>query len=153
IDLNPAGREQTKKRRPTLPMCSALVPWIATVKSGPLVHFRGTAIAKINKSWRGMTAAAAINIRRQGARAARSWRRRGNRSAPAGVITTAARNAAAIQEIVPYTVRHTIGTEMAARGVPALEIAGFLGHDMPNMKTTSRYIKVRPEYLRHALEA
>jgi len=56
-------------------------------------------------------------------------------------------------DVVPYSVRHTIATEMRARGVPELEIAGFLGHSMPNFRTTGRYAKYAPDYLGKAASA
>ena len=58
--------------------------------------------------------------------------------------------------VTAYTVRHSIATEMAARGVPELEIAAILGHGMPNIRTTGRYVHVAPDRLvnaRNALEA
>src|SRR5688572_29703751 len=39
IDLNPAGRARTKKRRPVVPMASALRPWIEC-GSDHLVSYR-----------------------------------------------------------------------------------------------------------------
>lgn len=40
IRLNPAGRAQNKKRRPTLPICDALLPWL---RRGPVVESAPTA--------------------------------------------------------------------------------------------------------------
>ncbi|MFM9937531.1 MAG: tyrosine-type recombinase/integrase, partial [Novosphingobium sp.] len=48
-------------------------------------------------------------------------------------------------DVTSYTIRHTIATEMAARGVPELEIAAIMGHRMPNSRTTGRYLHVAPE--------
>ncbi|MFT8247331.1 tyrosine-type recombinase/integrase [Roseomonas sp. BN140053] len=56
-------------------------------------------------------------------------------------------------EVVPYAIRHTIATEMRARGVPELELAGFLGHLMPNIRTTGRYTHVAPDHLARARAA
>ena len=65
-----------------------------------------------------------------------------------------ARDAAGLDlEVVPYAIRHTIATELRARGVPELELAGFLGHSMPNIRTTGRYTHVAPDHLAHALAA
>lgn len=52
ITLNPAGRDQTKKRRPTIAIPDFLVPVIESVPAGPLVTYKGSAIQKINLSWR-----------------------------------------------------------------------------------------------------
>lgn len=57
------------------------------------------------------------------------------------------------EEVVPYAIRHTIATEMRARGVPELELAGFLGHVMPNIRTTGRYTHVAPDHLSRAKTA
>jgi len=56
-------------------------------------------------------------------------------------------------EVVPYTIRHTIPTEMARRGVPPVEIAAWMGHSLPNFRTTARYTHVSPEYLANARQA
>ena len=61
------------------------------------------------------------------------------------------RKAAGLDEsVVPYAIRHTIATELRARGVPELEIAGLLGHHLPNFRTTGRYAKYAPDYLSHS---
>lgn len=56
-------------------------------------------------------------------------------------------------DVTATTVRHTIATEMAHRGVPPLEIASFLGHRMPDFRTTGRYVHVSPDYLAKARAA
>ncbi|GLV24173.1 hypothetical protein TomTYG45_06150 [Sphingobium sp. TomTYG45] len=64
------------------------------------------------------------------------------------------RDAAGLDEdVVPYTIRHTIPTEMARRGVPPVEIAAWMGHSLPNFRTTARYTHVAPEYLAAARKA
>ena len=66
----------------------------------------------------------------------------------------AAREAACLsQEIVPYTVRHTMATELITRGVPEIEVASLMGHAMPNLRTTGRYVHVRPDFLANAKQA
>ncbi len=55
--------------------------------------------------------------------------------------------------VVPYAVRHTVATELRARGVPEMELAGVLGHVMPNVRTTGRYAKFRPDYMGQARRA
>ncbi len=65
-----------------------------------------------------------------------------------------AREAAGLgADVVPYTIRHTIATELRARGVPELELAGQLGHAMPNFRTTGRYAKYAPNHLSAARAA
>ena len=118
INLNPPGRVQTKKRRPILPLPGFLRPWIASVKAGPVVAWRGRAVIKINGAFQTVRDAAGLDA-----------------------------------EVVPYAIRHTIATEMRARGVPELELAGFLGHAMPNFRTTGRYTHVAPDHLAIARKA
>ena len=65
-----------------------------------------------------------------------------------------ARKAAGLDaEVVPYTIRHTIATVLRTRGVPELELAGLLGHAMPNFRTTGRYAKYAPTHLSAARAA
>jgi integrase len=56
-------------------------------------------------------------------------------------------------DVTAYTIRHSIATELAARSVPEMEIAAILGHGMPNMRTTGRYVHVAPERLARARKA
>ncbi|MFT9400752.1 tyrosine-type recombinase/integrase [Acetobacter sp.] len=66
----------------------------------------------------------------------------------------AAREAAGLSpEIVPYTVRHTMATELITRGVAEIEVASLMGHAMPNLRTTGRYVHVRPDFLANARQA
>lgn len=115
IDLNPPGRERTKKRRPRVPIAHFLRPFIEAAGPGPLITYHGKPIAKINKTWR-----------------------------------TVRRNAGLPEEIVPYTIRHTMATQLITRGVPEIEVAALLGHSMPNLRTTGRYVHVQPDYLTNA---
>ena len=52
IDLNPQGRPQTKKFRPTVPMVEQARHVIVDVPHGPLVTWRGRGIADIKTGWR-----------------------------------------------------------------------------------------------------
>ncbi len=71
----------------------------------------------------------------------------------AGAFQTMRDAAALGPDVTAYTIRHTIGTELAARGVPELEIAALMGHRMPNSQTTGRYLHVAPERLMSARKA
>ncbi|MCA9280907.1 MAG: site-specific integrase [Phycisphaeraceae bacterium] len=57
---------------------------------------------------------------------------------------------AALQDVTPYTLRHTGATLMAAAGVPLRQIAGMLGHT--EARTTEIYAKHHPDFLRTAAE-
>ena len=57
---NPPGRRQTKKYRPTVPICDFLLPWIEQASDGPLVQWRGREIASFKTAWRKMRTAAGL---------------------------------------------------------------------------------------------
>jgi integrase len=57
-----------------------------------------------------------------------------------------------VKGVSAYTIRHTVGTEMAERGVPWFEIKTFLGHSFKS-DITGDYVHVRPEYLKAAIAA
>lgn len=56
-------------------------------------------------------------------------------------------------DIVAYDIRHTVATELRRQGVPEWDISGYLGHQGPGAKTTSRYAHYRPEFMRAAADA
>jgi len=49
------------------------------------------------------------------------------------------------KEVTPYTIRHTMATELRRREVQMYELAGFLGHSS-GKGVTDRYAKFSPEY-------
>ncbi|MGV2169207.1 tyrosine-type recombinase/integrase [Agrobacterium sp. 16-172Ci] len=49
------------------------------------------------------------------------------------------------KEITPYSLRHTMATELRRRGVSAWEIEGLLGHRRPS--TTEKYAHYAPDYM------
>ena len=60
LDLNPPGRRQTKKRRPTVPVGDFLRPWLENAAPGPLVTWRGKPIASFKTAWRKLRARACL---------------------------------------------------------------------------------------------
>lgn len=60
VNLNPQGRLQTKKYRPTVPLCAALRPWVESAPEGPLVRWNGKAIDSFKTSFRRMRARACL---------------------------------------------------------------------------------------------
>ena len=117
IRLNPPGRKQTKKRRPTIPMCDFLLSVLQRVPPGCLITYQ-------NRPLKGIKAA----------------------------FLRARDRAGLDRAVVPYTLRHTVASEMRARGVPVWEVAGFLGHTS-GYKTTERYAKFGPDHLSDAVRA
>jgi integrase len=76
-----------------------------------------------------------------------AWRGRPVRQI-AGAFQTMRDAAGFGPDVTAYTLRHSIATELAARGVPEIEIAIIMGHSMPNIRTTGRYVHVMPNALR-----
>jgi len=54
-------------------------------------------------------------------------------------------------EITPYSLRHTMATELRRRSVPPWEVEGLLGHRRPS--TTEKYAHFAPDYLSQGREA
>ncbi len=52
VDLNPEGRQQTKKYRPTVPLVASLLPIVTSETAGCLIRWRGNAVADIKTGWR-----------------------------------------------------------------------------------------------------
>jgi integrase len=152
IRLNPAGRAQNKKRRPTLPICDALLPWLRHLPPGPVVNYRGRKLADSRMMFKHLTGRAARRMRQDAATMARDHRRAGRRNAAWAEIYDGRRRAGDMLEITAYTIRHTVAVEMRKRGVPVWEVAGFLGHSS-GYKTTERYAKFGPDHLGGAVGA
>ncbi len=57
---------------------------------------------------------------------------------------------AELLDVIPYTLRHTGATLLAAAGVPLWQVSGMLGHSIT--RTTEIYAKHSPEYLLAATE-
>jgi len=66
IQLNPTGREQTKKHRPTVKMPEHIVPLIEKLKkankSPYLIHFHGKKISSVKKAWRDTRTSAELDM-------------------------------------------------------------------------------------------
>lgn len=107
LALNPAGRAQTKKYRPTLPVLPLLGEWLrytaANVEAphardrtgGWLVNYYGRPVHDVESAWGAMLVALALPLERE-------WR--------------------------PYLLRHSLATLVRGAGVPKWELQGFMGH-------------------------
>jgi integrase len=60
---------------------------------------------------------------------------------------------AGVKDVSPYCLRHTMGTELRARGVPEWEAKGLMGHKSEAARTTERYARFRPDHLGQAVRA
>lgn len=63
IHLNPPGRKQTKKRRPTVPMASFLEKELKGKKRKYAVEYHGQPIARVKTAWRRLRAAAGLDAK------------------------------------------------------------------------------------------
>ena len=112
LDLNPAGRVQTKKFRPILPVLPLLNRWLeeeyATYIAlapekragrGWLVNYHGRAIKSVDRAWDTMLAE--LNLPN-----GREWR--------------------------SYILRHSLATIVRNRGASAWDLQGFMGHRSPS---------------------
>jgi len=137
IDFNPPGRIQTKKRRPKVPIATALLPWIqkayAVWPDSELVMGASGDI--------GTTFDTAC--RKAGLEPDRPWVL--EKRKPSRVELDAYRRA----RVTPHTLRHTWATWAAQSKVSLWEIAGVLGDTLATVET--KYAHHHPDYLRDAI--
>jgi len=112
IDLNPAGRRQTKKFRPMLPvlplldqwLCAEYADWLAVEDGlkpsrGWLVNYYGRGIQDVDRAWDTMLHALDYPTGRE-------WR--------------------------SYVLRHSLATLCRNRGAERWDLEGFMGHRAPS---------------------
>lgn len=116
IHLNPLGRKQTKKYRPTVPMVNMLLPILRAAKGPHVIQYQGRRLYSIRKAFRRACDASELG-----------------------------------KDVTPYTIRHTMATELRKRGVPQWEVSGMLGHKTGG--TSEIYAKFDPDYLGQAARA
>lgn len=139
INLNPAGRAQTTKRRPVLPIPRKLHLLLRLARRrgsdlGYVINLDGHKIGDIKRSF----ATACIK--------AGLAKTVGHRTLEDGTQEPIRK-----PTVSPHTLRHTCGTWMAQRGVPLWEVAGWLGHS--HERTTELYAHHHPDFLSKARAA
>jgi integrase len=130
LELNPFGRAQTKKYRPTLPVLPVLAEWLAAelaayeklnradrAGAGYLVNYFGRPVQDVDTSWRTMLEELRLPTGRE-------WK--------------------------PYILRHSLATILRNRGVAKWDLEGFMGHGAGS--TTETYAIGRFDTVRAALE-
>lgn len=131
IRLNPPGRRQTKKYRPTIPVTDTLNAWL---RGWPdqiphLIHFHGR---KIDDPRVGMQ----------------------NIAMRAGLMTEA--DVATERSIHPYTFRRSMARILRGRGVSMEDLGAWMGHRVPGAATTEVfYADAAPDYMastKHAID-
>ena len=100
LALNPAGRVQTRKRRPLVPVPPVLAAWLADVAADPkskgwLCEVAGNPVSSVKTAWRTMLADLGL---------------------PEG------------REWQPYIVRHSMATLLRDHGAEAWDLSGQMGH-------------------------
>jgi hypothetical protein len=125
--INPPWRRQTMKRRPTLPICDTLSPFLRGLPNGPVVRYQGRALAGTKSMSDHLTSRAARCIRRDAAAFALTRRAAGRRDDALAVLKEGRRRSGDARSNRLHD-RHTVAAEMRKRGVPVWEVAGFLGH-------------------------
>lgn len=129
IDPNQDGRVHARKRRPVVPIASHVRPWVANIE-GKLIRYR-VPIAERNRQVGGPT-----------------HFERDTRSIK--TVWNATCRAAGVEGATPKTLRHTMLTWLARRGVPKEQRMALAGHSAQD--TTARnYEHLAPDYLQAAI--
>lgn len=135
IRLNPRGRAQTKKRRPMVPICATLLPWLRDwTRKEALVH----------RGWRGDVTILERIITYNG---------KPLESIRDGFALLKERAGIDDPEVVPSSIRHTMATWMVKSRVYEWDREIMLGHREPGSKTTANYVHLDPDFLKDATAA
>ena len=152
LRLNPSGRAQNRKRRPTLPLCPTLRTLVEQLPAGPLVHWKGQPLLRTKMMFERLRLRAANLLRDDAAAKVRALRGEGKRSAAMALAIDVQRRSRAMLDITAYAIRHTMAMDLRRRGVSVWEVAGWLGHSS-GYRTTEIYAKAGPDHLAAAVAA
>ncbi len=122
IQLNPAGRRQTTKYRPTIRMPEILVPIVKALKaeyplSTHIVGLKNVRLGSPHESWNYARDKAGLD-----------------------------------KQVNSYSLRHTISRELSKRQVSIYEIKSHLGHKPQDLDITAVYAPYNPSFLKDAAE-
>lgn len=132
LHLNPAGRRQTKKYRPALPITDTLAAWLDVWRDKRqwLVHFHGKKVDTTGASMKGIA------------------ERSGLITEADYVIVDGKKTLPVERSIHPYTFRRSMARILRGRGVSMEDLGAWMGHRVPNAVTTEVfYADAAPEYL------
>jgi integrase len=130
IDPNQPGQVHTHKRRPIVPIAKAVRPWVAGIE-GKIIKYK-VPIAERHRTPHGPT-----HFERETASIKTAW--------------NAACKDAGVTGATPKTLRHTMLTWLAERGVPKEQREMLAGH-RPQGTTSKNYEHLSPAYLRSAIK-
>lgn len=138
IQLNPRGRKQTTKRRPTLPIPKILRPvfvraWKERLNDEWVLDHPGSVVKAFNTA-----------VEAAGLMPAKPWLADGRQA------TDEEWEEYRHLAVTPHTLRHTWATRAAQNGVALWKIAGVLGDTLETV--TKRYLHHCPDHLRDAVE-
>jgi len=122
IQLNPHGRQQTTKYRPTIRMPEVIVPLVKRLKkeypgTTHIIGLKQSRLRSPHESWNYARAKAGLD-----------------------------------KQVNSYSLRHTISRELSRRQVSIYEIKSHLGHKPQDLDITSVYAPYNPAYLKAAAE-
>jgi hypothetical protein len=124
FDMNPTGRVQTKKYRPTVRISKTWEPWLKQAPLGRLITYAGNPVKSVKKAFRAARKDSGLKPDSRGV----------------GVST--------------YSIRHSLGRYLEDCGVPDVERSILLGHVRINRKkTTDRYSPFNPRGPLYLVEA
>lgn len=162
IDFLRPGEEQTRKRRPIVPICPTLAPWLDGIR-GKVIRYRVPTserrrakgepdfyereTANISNAFDGVLAAAHAQRPDLGF-VKQAVDEEGNLLwlPPRAKLGETARRPKLTTVGTPNTLRHTIHTWHKRQGVPDAQIDAAAGHSEEG--TGASYTHLRPEYLR-----
>jgi integrase len=130
IDPNHPGRRSLRKRRAIVPIARAVRPWVVGIK-GKIIRYR-VEIAPRNRLPGGPT-----HLERDTTWIRKSWR----------AVCSEAR----VDGATPKTLRHTMLTWLAERGVPYEQRQMLAGHS-PQGTTARNYEHLSPNYLKDTVK-
>lgn len=143
IQLNPAGRRQTKKRRPTIVIAPTLAAELAAWREEDAAA--GDAPGKVSQKSHG---AGRVPAALSEAHVITYY---GKPLATREFFDLLAEKAGVSGG--PNVIRHTVRTWLAEDGVPDSEADVFMGHREEGSPTGRRYKHRRPEYLRNVADS
>jgi integrase len=129
LDPNQPGHVHTRKRRPIVPIAEAVRPWLTGIE-GKLIKYK-VPIAERHRVTGGPT-----HFERDTSSIKTSW--------------DAVCREAKVEKATPKTLRHTMLTWLAQRGVPKEQREMLAGH-RPQGTTARNYEHLSPSYLSEAI--
>ena len=166
INLLPAGRKQTNKRRPIVPVCDSIEPWLDAWTRNPSkdkdgkvltthwVHYRNAPIDDIKVAWALVRARAYPPTPEQLAEFDRQMKETGPKAPKDKRRRRLMLCHPDARKISPYSIRHSMGRYLRRRRVPPDEVSIMLGHLLTaENATTTRYSPHDPDYCVHARAA